>query len=171
MLVLTLFSLLRKPRIFCLKSLEMWFRNYFLNGCCVSVPLTCTLTSPKQQCRMFCIFNWALNTAWPCRPCWSLLPFGNLYVCMSYSHSSISYALPVLIVCKGLSRLCNKPRRAPYLLCLLWMLRSMCSCISNNLAPKQMSIYFSQLPLIITILNLVVYKMDGLLIQFTKIVH
>lgn len=34
-----------------------------------------------------------------------------------------------------------------------------------------MSIYFSQLPLIITILNLVVYKMDGLLMQFTKIVH
>lgn len=54
---------------------------------------------------------------------------------------------------------------------LLWVLRSMCNCISNNLAPKQMSIYFSQLPLIITILNLVVYKMDGLLMQFTKIVH
>lgn len=68
MLVLTLFSLLRKPRSFCLKSLEMWFRNYFLNGCCVSVPLRCLYTpapwhpqSNSAGCSVFLIELWT----WP----------------------------------------------------------------------------------------------------------
>lgn len=118
-------------------------------------------------CSVFLIVLWT----WPGPAHPDNLTFWHL-VCVHVLLSQQDfYALPALIVCKGLSCLCNKPRRAPYLLCLLWMLRSMCNCISNNLAPKQMSIYFSQLPLIITILNLVVYKMDGLLIQFTKIVH
>lgn len=156
-LVFTLFSL-----IFLFKKLNSWFIMYCLNGDCSS-PIqvlvhTCSFMSPEHRMLL------------PLQTLTTLAFWQFVCICLTLT-SRISYALPVLIVCKGLSSFSNKPRQAPYLLCLLWMLRSMCNCISNNLAPKQMSIYFSQLPLIITILNLVVYKMDGLLIQFTKIVH
>lgn len=78
-LVLTLFSLLRKPRNMMKKLLFEW-----MHICSTQLLVhTCTLTSPKQQCRMFCIFNCTLNMAWPCRPWWSYLLAISMCVCLT----------------------------------------------------------------------------------------
>lgn len=67
-LVLALFSLLRKAISVCLNSLEMWLRNYFLNGFCVSVPFSVLPTpvpwhpqSSSAGCSVFLIVLWT----WP----------------------------------------------------------------------------------------------------------